>query len=147
MRRFRKSLGLLAVVGGLVLAGAGSAHAAGWRGGGHVAVGGHGPAVHVAGGGWHGAAWAPPAGGEGTTSPAEAWRRAGTTGTRLPIAACPSPEPGRRGTGVTTVERGSGLAAPGPIRLSRGGSGWRPHWQWNGYQWVWQQGSWAAPTY
>src|SRR3954451_886668 len=97
MRRFRKSLGLLAVVGGLVLAGAGSAHAAGWHGGGgHAAVGRHGPAVRVGGGGWRGAAVAPVGGWRGNHAPgrgvAPAWHNGYAPAYRgVPVARARAP--------------------------------------------------------
>ena len=148
MRRFRKSLGLLAVVGGLVLAGAGSAHAAGWHGG-AVTPPSAGTVPLCTSGAEAGTAlgWAPPADGEGTMSPAEAWRRAGTTGMR----------PAYRGVPVARAWAPGYWGYHGGTRVWIGGAwsyppqpGWvwvAPHWQWNGYQWAWQQGYWAAPTY
>ena len=147
MRRFRKSLGLLAVVGGLFLAGAGSAHAAGWHGGGHAAVGGHGSAVHVGGGGWHGAAVGPAGGWRGNYVPGRAvapgWHHGYAPVYRgVPVARAWAPGYWGYHGGTRVWIGGAWSYPPQP--------GWvwvAPHWQWNGYQWVWQQGYWAAPTY
>jgi len=45
-------------------------------------------------------------------------------------------------------ENAKPVEGPGTLLVDSAGAVWvAPHWAWNGYQWVWQNGYWAPPGY
>jgi hypothetical protein len=146
MRRFAKWMGLTVITGLMLLAGPGTASAAGWRGGGSA------PAIHgghlAQVGGWRGAPVAPAPvyrGGYAPryVTPGYAYPRYVSPGYTYPVRPVNRVYvPGYwNWSGGTRVWVGGAWAYP-PY------AGWAwvaPHWAWNGYAWVWETGHWAPP--
>ena len=157
---------ILTAVLGLALLGAPAAAFA-RGGGGHAGGGGgfhgggfSGGGFHAGGGGFHAAPAAGFHGGFRTAAP-----YGGYHGPAVRVApGYRGPYGGVYGRGPVVVRPvGGRVYVPGYWGLNGGvrvwiGPGWSyapysgwnwiaPHWAWNGYTWVWQQGYWAPPTY
>jgi hypothetical protein len=139
---------LTAVLGLALLAAPAAAFA---RGGGHGG-GGHAGGGFHGGGGFHAAPAAGFHGGFHAAAPYGGFR-----GPAVRVG------PGFRGPVVGVRPVGGRVFIPGYWGFRGGvrvwiGPGWSyapydgwnwvsPHWAWNGYTWVWQQGYWAPPVY